>query len=192
MVDESVHSDSELIKSIIHGDTHEFDTLVRRYGKMIFNLCYRFLNNYDDANDCAQDTFIRAFRKIKTFKSESRFSTWLSRIAINTCKNYVTSAAVKKNNYTDSIENTTSQQDSTLFHTAEQVDEAVLKKEQSKIIMDAVHSLQKDLRSIVILRDYEDKQLNEIAEILSIPVGTVKSKLSRARKTLRAELEGKL
>ena len=91
---QDVHANDEdalLVRAFNSGEKPAFDKLVLKYKDKVFNICYRFLNDYEEANDCAQETFVKIYRSLKNFRFESSFSTWLYRIAVNTCKNKITS-----------------------------------------------------------------------------------------------------
>jgi RNA polymerase sigma-70 factor (ECF subfamily) len=96
----------EIILSAKKGDRKAFNILMERYGVMVLNLCIKILSNYDDANDCAQETFIRAYKGLKNFRQESSFSTWIYRIAVNICKNHMSSAYSRHKKDSFSIHNT--------------------------------------------------------------------------------------
>ena len=95
--EKSLEEDSRLIKSFMKNNIKSFDKIVLKYQDMVFNLCFQIVRDYDDAGDCAQETFIKVYKNIDKFRFESNFSTWLYRIAVNTCKNRVTSTKFKLN-----------------------------------------------------------------------------------------------
>lgn len=182
------------IKSFLAGDKKTFDKLVLKYQDMIFNLCYRFLGDYEEADDSAQETFIKVYNSLKNFRFESAFSTWLYRVAVNTCKNKLSSLKFRLNQrmvrldrekVTDEDCRLTEIRDESLSPEAE-----LEKKERETIIQKAVDSLPKDHKSVVVLRDIEGLSYEETAEITGYNIGTVKSKLSRARVRLREKLKG--
>ncbi len=190
----STLEDSALIKSFQAGDAEVFNELVLRYKDKTFNLCYRFLEDHQEANDSAQETFIKAYRALKKFRFESSFSTWLHRIAVNTCKNRLKSLGYrfkKRIKRIDSQEPTNG--DSVFFDIADESQSPIIrleKKELSLIIQKAIATLTKKKRTMIILRDIEGLTYDEITKITGLNLGTVKSKLTRARADLKKKLKG--
>lgn len=189
------NSDQELAKRFQEDhDLAVFDQLVIKYKDMVFNLCYRFMGNYDDANDCAQDTFLKAYKGLEKFRAEANFSTWLYRIAVNTCKNKLASLTYRFSKMLFRIDPTKKEKKANVVR--EIADDSMspvsdlMKKESKIIIQKAIDSLPKDHKIVVVLRDIEELSYEEIVEITGYNLGTVKSKLFRARKQLRKKLEG--
>ena len=186
--------DTVSIKSFLAGDKKTFDKLVLKYQDRVFNLCYRFLGDYEEANDSAQETFIKVYNSLKNFRFESAFSTWLYRIAVNTCKNKLSSLKFRLNQRMVRLDREkTSDEDCRLTEIRDESlsPEAELEnKERETIIQKAIDSLPKDYKSVVVLRDIEGLSYEETAEITGYNIGTVKSKLSRARVRLREKLKG--
>lgn len=171
-----------------------FDGLVLEYKDKVFNLCFRFLGDYDEADDCAQETFVKVFRSLKDFRGESAVSTWIYRIAVNTCKNRVASAQYRRNKTLIRLDES-KKTDEGDEHKVEIGDERlspakeIEMKEKCELIQRAIDSLPDDQRSVVILRDIEGLSYEEISEATGYNLGTVKSKLSRARQELREKLK---
>jgi len=186
------HRDSELVRRFQSGEKISFDQLVLRHKDRIFNLCYRILGDYDEANDCAQETFINAFKSLKKFRFESAFSTWLYRIAVNNCKNRLRS--VEKKYQGKMLSLNTGPNPGEKNSTFEIRDESPLpdngleKKERSVWIQTAVNSLPPEQKMVVILRDMEGLSYEEIAETTGLALGTVKSRLARGRMELKNKL----
>ncbi|OGC24895.1 hypothetical protein A2291_01995 [candidate division WOR-1 bacterium RIFOXYB2_FULL_42_35] len=188
-------NDQELIKRFQQNNgLAVFDQLVIKYKDMVFNLCYRFMGNYDDANDCAQDTFLKAFKGLKKFRAEANFSTWLYRIAVNTCKNKLASLTYRFSKMLIRIDQAKSEEErGTIREVRDDSMSPVsllMKKETDRLIQKAIDSLPKDQKIVVVLRDVEDLAYEEIAAITGHNLGTVKSKLFRAREQLRNKLKG--
>ncbi|MFH0839840.1 MAG: sigma-70 family RNA polymerase sigma factor [Candidatus Omnitrophota bacterium] len=184
--------DSALVSAFQRGDKSAFDRLVLKYKDMVFNLCYRFLGNREEADDCAQETFIKVYRSLKNFRLESAFSTWLYRIAVNTCKNKITSLEYRHRKNTIALNAERKSEDG--FYTLEIKDgslspkEILEKKEKDMLLQRAIDSLPEDQKAIVVLRDIEGLSYGEISEIGGYKLGTVKSKLARARQALAKKL----
>jgi RNA polymerase sigma-70 factor (ECF subfamily) len=176
-----------IIKRILAGETALFEELMTDHQDMIFNCCCRILGDYDDACDAAQDSFIKAFRHLSGFRHESGFTTWLYRIAVNTCNSRLRSiSAVRKK--------TVSMNSVNILPAGKRGDPAndIEQQERDSIIQNAISILPKKLRTLVVLRDIEQKSYSEISIITGMKIGTIKSRLNRARRELRPVLEGAL
>ncbi len=180
----SEQNEIDLIKSIqAPGDKRAFGLLIDHYQDMVYNCCFRFFGNRDDAFDCAQEIFISVYKNIGSFKFKSKFSTWLYTITINTCKNTANTKLYKSGKMLDSIE-----QNETIDHTSKQLigngrdpEKVFLGKELSGVIEHAITQLEGNQKTVLILRDIEGRSYEEIAEISGLKTGTVKSTLARAR-----------
>lgn len=186
--------DQDLIRDFLAGTVASFDQLVLKYQHPVFNLCNRMLGNTADAADCAQETFIKVYSGLKYFQFKSSFSTWLYRIAVNTCKNKLASAEYRRREKTLSLsapkpENDTPIEIGDFSGSPAEVFE---KKETTELIMEAIAALPQEQRILIILCDLEEKSYQDIVEITGLRLGTVKSKLARARHLLRSKLEGAL
>jgi len=188
--------DALLVKAFQKGDKKAFDELVLRHKDRIFNLCYRFLGDYEEANDSAQEAFVKAYGSLSTFRLESAFSTWLYRIAVNTCKNKLGSSAYKAKRKTVSFDNPGNPSDETLPMEMPNGAPSPLarmeEKEKMGLIQKALDSLPAEFKMVVTLRDVEGLSYEDIAEITGLNLGTVKSRIARARKDLRNRLRGVL
>jgi RNA polymerase sigma-70 factor (ECF subfamily) len=188
--------DSALVRAVQAGDKAAFDGLVLRHKDKLFNLVYWFLGDYEEANDCAQETFIKAFKSIRQFRFESAFTTWLYRIANNTCKNRLRSSAYRWKNKTVSLENPEGYGKGN--PSLEIQDDApspvsdLEKKERVLLIQEAINALPEDQNRVVVLRDIQGLSYEEIAEITGLNLGTVKSRLARGRFELKKRLEGRI
>jgi RNA polymerase sigma-70 factor (ECF subfamily) len=184
-----------LIKAFMAGDQTAFDRLIVLNQKMVFNLCYRFLGNYDDADDCAQEVFIKVYHSLKKFRFESRFTTWLYRVTVNVCKNRLGSLEYRlrrrririnqkrnKGNNSPALE---------IKDESLSPDSTIKRKEIDRLIREAVGRLPAPQKLVVVLRDMEGRSYEEIVEVTGFKLGTVKSKLSRARQQLRVKLKGR-
>jgi RNA polymerase sigma-70 factor (ECF subfamily) len=188
--------DALLIKAFQKGDKRAFDELVIRHKDRIFNLCYRFLGDYEEANDSAQEAFVKAYGSLSTFRLESSFSTWLYRIAVNTCKNKLGSSAYKAKRKTVSLDNPGEPSDGPL---SMEIPNGALsplarmeEKEKMHLVQRALDSLPTEFKMVVTLRDVEGFSYEDIAEITGLNLGTVKSRIARARTDLRNRLRGVL
>lgn len=178
----------EIIEKVRQGDTQAFEVLVERYQTKVYNLALRMCGNEDDAFDLAQDAFIRAWKSLGSFQFESAFSTWLFRLTSNLCLDYL---RAKKRRAAVSLTMSGEEDEQAQLDVPDPAmtpEEAVLASEDKAILMEAINSLSADYRQIITLRAINDLSYAEIARILQIQEGTVKSRLSRAR----AELKNKL
>jgi RNA polymerase sigma-70 factor (ECF subfamily) len=174
-------SDKELVKLVKVGEIEPFDELVWRNEVKIHDLCYKMVRNYDDAKDLAQETFIKAYRKINKFDGRSKFSTWLYRIAVNNCLNFL-----KRQKPTEELyeEITGSQKlDPVQIYRS---------KELREKIVDAVAKLPEVQKAVFTLRTLEDLSYQEVSEILKKPISTIKVNHHLAVKNLRNYLKGKV
>jgi RNA polymerase sigma-70 factor, ECF subfamily len=186
----SQQEDAALIGEFLSGKRESFDRLVLKYRDMVFNLCFRILGEYDEANDCAQEVFLRVHGNLKNFRFDAAFPTWLYRITVNTTRNFFASAAYRRRKAAENIDEIELAQYSARL--AETPDSVLEQKERERIIQNAISALPGMQKAIIVLRDIEGKSYEEIALITGRKIGTVKSTLARARETLREKLEGLL
>lgn len=190
-MDDKEKSDWEWVQRVQRGETDTFEILVRRHEKAIFNLLYRWLGDYSDAADVAQEAFISAYRSIKKFRGESSFSTWLYRIAINHAKNKRKSLQTAQQRAV-SFDGANAESDEDplahLPHPGPDPAQAAEQKEVQELVQKGLNSLESDEAMLILLHDLQDISYEEIATILEVPVGTVKSRLHRARQALKARL----
>jgi len=183
--------DAILIKAFLKGDKVAFDKLVVKYTKRVFNVCFRLLGDYEEANDSAQDTFIKVYRALRKFRFEASFSTWLYRIAVNTCKNKLKSVAHRQKKRVISWDNPVSADRPPVLEIQDERQSPAIeleKKERMKFIQEAINVLPPEHKEVITLRDIEGLSYEEIAEITGLSLGTVKSRLARARSDLRKRL----
>jgi RNA polymerase sigma-70 factor, ECF subfamily len=174
--------DAECVRRVQQGDTDSFEVLVRRHEKAIFNLIYRLLGNYDEAAEVAQEVFLSAFKSIHQFRGEANFSTWLYRIGLNHASTRRKSLHSSQQRHvpldgTEVIADGTVDPVKNLEH-----------KEIQQRVQQALNSLDPEDARIILLRDLQDVPYEDVAEMLDIPVGTVKSRLHRARQALKTSL----
>jgi len=180
-----IEDDKGLIAKAQEGDLYSFDLLVKKYQKKIYFLAYRMVKNHDVADDMAQETFINAYSSIKSFKLGYSFYTWLYRICVNLSINYL-----KRQKFVIS-ESQFEEEVSPLEKKTESEDplNLLVQKEQGKKIEQAIDSLPPKYKTVFVLRVYEDLSYEEIAQTLKISLGTVMSRLFRARERLQELLK---
>jgi RNA polymerase sigma-70 factor, ECF subfamily len=180
-----------LVQRCKNGDVGATDELFRRYEKRVFNCALRIAGNYNDASDVAQEAFIRAFNSIGTFRGDANFTTWIYRIVTNVYlderKKSKSHRQISLDEYIDLEENTVARQIEDGNPTPDQV---VENKERSRMLQVAISSLPDYQRIILTLYSFQHRSYEEISEILRLPIGTVKSRLNRARLALGEKLAG--
>lgn len=183
--------EEELVKRTLQGDTRAFEELVQQYESKIYALTYRYMGNEDDAYDMAQEAFIKAYRSLRSFKGHSSFGTWLYRVTTNVCLDELRRRkrrivplsldeplAIREG---DEVEKEIPDNTPTADILYEQ-------KEFSQYIQDLLDQLKPDHKTAIVLRDVLDLSYEEISEVLNCSIGTVKSRISRARETLRKKI----
>lgn len=190
--DRSYNEDNDLIGAFQAGDKSAFDDLVRKHQDRIINLCYWLLGDYQEANDCAQDTFIKIFRNLVKFRFESTFLTWAHRIAVNTCKNRLKSFHYRFSRKLVRLDNSGRSPGSVdaIADETGSPEMALEKKERRYLIRRAINALPAEKKTVVVLRDIQGLSYEEIVKITGLKPGTLKSKLARARQDLRSKLSG--
>jgi RNA polymerase sigma-70 factor (ECF subfamily) len=190
----SPNEDAVLVRAFQKGDKAAFDKLVRKHKDKLFNLVYWFLGDYQEANDCAQEIFIKVFKSLKKFRFEAAFSTWLYRIATNTCKNRLKSSAYRWKKKTVSLENPEGSKSANPSFELEDNSPSPVneleKKERLMLIKKTINALPEEQNRVIVLRDIQGLSYEEIADITGLNLGTVKSRLARGRLELRNKLKG--
>jgi len=181
--------DLELVKRVQSGDKKAFDVLVLKYQQKVISLVMRYVHDHHLAMDVAQEAFIKAYRGLKNFRGDSAFYTWMYRIAINTAKNHLVSQSRRlPANDIDAQEAEQYSGDSALKEYASPEREA-LREEIRATIIKAIKKLPEDLRTAITLREVEGLSYEEIAEAMECPIGTVRSRIFRAREFVDKELK---
>jgi len=186
--------DQLLVERVQKGEKHAFDLLISKYQHRIISLVGRYVHDHAEAQDVAQEAFIKAYRALRSFRGDSAFYTWLYRIAINTAKNWL--VAQKRRPPSSDIDAVDAEQydmDSRLKDKATPENE-LLREEIRKTVYDTIDELPEDLRTAIVLREMEGMSYEEIAVTMECPIGTVRSRIFRAREAiddkLRPLLEG--
>ena len=180
--------DAELVKRVQAGDKTAFDILVQKYQHKVVNLISRFVSDQAECYDIAQDSFIKAYRAIGNFRGDSQFYTWLYRIAANTAKNHLASRARKSPNYTVDVEDAEHFEGESGLKEYTTPENLLLSEEIEKTVFQAIEDLPDDLKSAITLREIEGLSYEEIAEVMDCPIGTVRSRIFRARDSIDKEL----
>ena len=182
-------TDKEIIERVKSGEKEAYDLLVLKYQQRVINLISRFVKNHSDALDVSQETFIKAYRALPNFRGESAFYTWLYRIAVNTAKNHLTvqSRKITKSDY-DVAE--IEQIEGNMSLTEQTTPESILVKDElQETILKTIENLPEDLKSAIMLREIEGLSYEGIAEVMECPVGTVRSRIFRAREMIDSKIK---
>ncbi len=184
LLENTLDPDSSLVSRCLRGDEAAWEELVRVHTRKVYGLCYRFTGSGSEAQDLTQEVFLRVFRTIKTFRStEGSFGTWLARVTRNLLIDHY--RRTRQERVTDSIEEQLPMiEDAGAATRSSRPDHAVAGREASEILQATLQKLSPDLREAVILRDLQEMEYREIAEVLQIPEGTVKSRINRGRAEL--------
>ena len=183
------NNDKELVKRAQKGDKAAFDTLVTKYHIKVVNLVTRFVKNADDAQDVAQEAFIKAYRGLKNFRGDSAFYTWLYRIAINSAKNYLVSQGRKSPTYAVDVEDAEHMESATNLKEYDTPEGNMLTDEIEQTVYKAIKDLPEDLKTAITLRELEGMSYDEIANVMECPIGTVRSRIFRAREAIDKHLK---
>lgn len=181
-VDDSL-DDSSLVKACLNGDKRAYEVLLRRYQKLVYNVLYQMVHSHEMAADLTQETFLKAYRALGSFRTEGKFKPWLLRIATNTCLN-----AIRDNKEHDSLDDILEENPGAEPAYDEKIEELVEWRLTHKKLEDALKQLPMRHRQVFILRYQHDLPYEEIAEVSGEPVSTIKSLLFRIREKLRKML----
>ncbi len=180
-----MHPEEErLLQLSRSGDTEAFGQLIAIYEGRVYRTAYMLTGRRDDALDVAQEAFLKAFRNIRAFRGDCAFSTWLHRITINAARNYLRSAKSGK-----TIPESEALTETRLWdEKRDSPEQSLLQKEAARELMEALNELPSEYREALVLRVAHELPYSEIAEVLEIPIGTVRSRLSKARELLLGKL----
>ncbi len=188
MVGQKDSVDKQLVERVRRGDKRAFDLLILKYQHKIISIVGRYLGDRNDVQDVSQETFIKAYRAIPNFRGESAFYTWLYRIAINTAKNHLVSKSRRPPNIDIDIDDGEFQDNSAVLRDNESPQASLATKQMEEVIFRAIENLPAELRVAVTLREFEGLSYEEIARIMDCPVGTVRSRIFRAREAIEQKI----
>lgn len=182
-------TDLELVRRVQAGDKKAFDVLVLKYQQKVINLVNRYMHDQDLSMDVAQEAFIKAYRGLKNFRGDSAFYTWLYRIAINTAKNHLVSKSRRMPATDIDAQEAEQYEGGDALRDVASPEREMLKEEIHRTVMSAIEALPEDLRTAITLRELEGLSYEEIAETMECPIGTVRSRIFRARESIEKELK---
>jgi RNA polymerase sigma-70 factor, ECF subfamily len=180
--------DEELVLQVQSGNKKAYDMLVLKYQHRIVQLVNRYVKDPTEAQDVAQETFIKAYRALGSFRGDSAFYTWLYRIAINTAKNYLVARIRRNSDYEIDIDDAEACENAPQLQGIDTPERLLISEEIVATIKSAIEKMPEDMRVAIMLREFEGMSYEEIAETMDCPVGTVRSRLFRAREAIDSKL----
>ncbi len=180
--------DKELVLRVQQGDKSAFDLLVVKYQHRIIQLVNRYVKDPSEAQDVAQEAFIKAYRALGNFRGDSAFYTWLYRIAINTAKNYLVSRNRRYSDYQVDVQEAEQVENAPQLKALESPEYLLLNDEIVAVIKSAIEKLPEEMKTAIVLREFEGMSYEEIAQTMECPVGTVRSRIFRAREAIDEKL----
>ena len=181
--------DRLLVKRAQGGDRHAFDLLVLRYQHRLVKLIGRYVRDHAEVLDVAQESFIKAYRALPNFRGDSAFYTWLYRIAINTAKNHLVSQARKMSEYAVDVDDAEQLESAYELRESATPERLLMRDQVQQTVVAAIEDLPEDLRTAITLRELEGMSYEDIAVTMECPIGTVRSRIFRAREAINKRLE---
>lgn len=182
-------TDQQLVERVKRGDKRAFDLLVLKYQHKIVGLVSRYVRDQDEVVDVTQEAFIKAYRALPRFRGDSAFYTWLYRIAINTAKNYLVSRSRRPPVTDIDVDESEFQDNSAVLKDIENPENSLATSQLEAVVFKAIEDLPEELKVAVTLREFEGLSYEEIAEVMECPVGTVRSRIFRAREAIEKKIE---
>ena len=181
--------DFQLIQRIQNGEQQAFTLLVRKYQNRVANILTRYVSNNGDIADVTQEVFIKVYKSLPSFRGDSAFYTWLYRIAVNTAKNYLTSQSRRPPSSDVDVMEADSYDGSEGLKEADDPESVLRSQEIKKVILNTIEQLPAELKAAITLRELEGMSYEEIANIEDCPIGTVRSRIFRARDAIDKQLK---
>lgn len=182
-------SDDHLIARTLAGETEAFSILVRRWERPIYSLTLRMLGRDEDARDACQEAFLAAFRNLSKFRGDAKFSSWMYRIALNACHTRLRNGAGQGGiSYSLDQEDEHGRRMDVADTMLESMPDQLQRREQTQLVRRALQALPPELRQVIVMKEYEEMTFAEIAEVLGLPVSTVKSRLYTGLQQMRLRL----
>jgi RNA polymerase sigma-70 factor, ECF subfamily len=181
-------SDQQLVERVQRGDKRAFDLLVLKYQYRVQALISRYVRDSSETEDIAQEAFIKAYKALKNFRGDSQFYTWLYRIAVNTAKNHLVAKGRRPPADDVELEDAEYLGGGEALHETDTPEREVLRDELQAVVFASIEALPADLRTAIKLRELEGLSYEEIAEVMACPVGTVRSRIFRAREAVNESI----
>lgn len=185
-------TDKQLVARVQKGDNRAFDLLVLKYQHKILGLISRYIQDSDEMQDVAQEAFIKAYRALPGFRGDSAFYTWLYRIAINTAKNHIVARSRRPPGSDVEVEDAEYYEGGGALRDLENPENALFGEELKAVVEAAIADLPDDLRTAVTLREFDGLSYEDIADVMDCPVGTVRSRIFRAREAIDAKVTAQI
>jgi RNA polymerase sigma-70 factor (ECF subfamily) len=185
----SVSTDKQLVARVQKGDKRAFDLLVLKYQPRVQAIVGRYVHDREEVNDVVQEAFIKAYRALANFRGDSQFYTWLYRIAVNTAKNYLVSRSRRPPASDIDVEDAEYYSGSDNLRDIDTPENLAFRDELERVVDEAIKKLPEDLRVAVTLREFEGLSYEDIAAIMECPVGTVRSRIFRAREGIDQDVK---
>lgn len=185
--------EAKLVERARLGDVDAFEALVSQYERKVYNLAYRLTGNPEDASDLAQEAFVRVYQSLADFRGDSSFATWLYRIVSNACRDELRR---RQRQRTVPLDLPVDSEDGEMVRQyaddSDGPDQTLERRELQRLVRETIETLDEDHRQVLILRDFQDLSYQDIAELLNVSLGTVKSRINRARNALKEKLAREL
>ncbi|MHB9132017.1 MAG: sigma-70 family RNA polymerase sigma factor [Armatimonadota bacterium] len=188
MTAQTCEQEEYLVRRVQHGDDGAFDRLVELCAPRVYNLAFRLLGNTEDAQDIGQEAFVRVYQAIPRFKGDAAFSTWLYRIVSNACYDALKRRRRSPVTFTEFADDDNASSPLDMVAAPHTAEDALLQRERQRVVQHAITELPDIFRLVLVLYDLQGLSYQEIAEVTGQPVGTVKSRLNRARNMLREKI----
>ncbi len=188
MENEKRQEDKRLIERALQGDEKAFEALLLKYKNLVFSIMLKMVRNKQEAEDLTQEAFMKAFSSLASFNDEFAFSTWLMKIASNNCIDFLRRRKLRTYSIHEPIQYKDEKIEIDIPDNEPSPERNLLQSERSKIIQNAINELPERYRYVIILRHKEEKSYEEIAELMNLPLGTVKAQIFRAREILNKKL----
>lgn len=180
--------DQALVERVQNGDRRAFDLLVRKYQHKLVSVISRYVNDWSECQDVAQEAFVRAYRAIGSFRGDAQFYTWMYKIAINTAKNYLVSQGRRPPTEDVAVEDAVLFDGAARLHESATPERELMRQEIERTVFSTVEALPEELKTAITLREVDGLSYEEIAEAMNCPIGTVRSRIFRAREAIDEQL----
>lgn len=187
--EEAKLADQKLVERVQNGDKRAFDLLVMKYQYKVHSIVSRYVKDFDEVNDVVQESFIKAYRALAKFRGDSAFYTWLYRIAVNTSKNYLVAKNRRPPAFDVDAEEADFYEGAGKLRDVDSPENLLYRDELESVVDEAIRNLPEDLRTAVTLREFEGLSYEEIADVMGCPVGTVRSRIFRAREAIDGKIK---